>query len=136
MYLAARVWSRECVQAEEIWLEGSRPGYRLSAELTLVTPSSSVLHHESAYDAAAPSRNKSSTAAPMRAFDANPGGTPTGAGGSSYPPSAPSSGAGAPKLSPLPQSSLREVNSVTFEDKTPTATNGVGQPDDLGYFGE
>jgi hypothetical protein len=95
-----------------------------------------VFHHESAYDAAAPSRNKSSTVAPMRAFDANPGGTPAGAlAGSSYPPAAPSSGAGAPKLSPLAQHTIKEMSSLTFEDKTPTG-NGALAADDLGYFGE
>lgn len=70
----------------------------------------------------------------MRAFDANPGGTPTG--GASYPPSAPSSGAGAPKLSPLAQHTIKEMGSVKFDDKTPTGGNGAVPSDDLGYFGE
>ncbi|KAL7411548.1 hypothetical protein BDY24DRAFT_396217 [Mrakia frigida] len=95
-----------------------------------------MFHHESAYDAAAPSRNKS-TGAPMRAFDVTPGGTGAapagGAASSSYPPSAPSSGAGAPKLSPLAQHTLKEMGSVKFEDRTPTAGNGA-PVEDLGYF--
>lgn len=89
-----------------------------------------MFHHESAYDAAAPSRNKAtSKAAPMAAFEAGPSGS-SGAGSSAL-----SGASGTPKLSPLAQHTLKEMRDrdVKFDESTTTPMNDVdGQT--VSYF--
>ncbi|CDZ96878.1 Pal1 cell morphology [Phaffia rhodozyma] len=88
-----------------------------------------TIHHESAYDAAAPSRNKATSAtAPMRAFDS--AGQPT---------KSPSGNANAnPNLSTLASHTLARMGSVKFnENEKPdsaTTPTGVLNNNDDTYF--